>query len=98
MIGTTPTHTFTLPIDTNILSKVRVNYSQNGKIIINKTEADCGLQGNNVTVKLSQDDTFKISENSLVEIQIRVKTLGGDVIKSIPERVMPGICLDDEVL
>lgn len=98
MIGTTPTHTFTLPIDTNILEKVRVIYSQNREVLIKKTEADCKLRGNTVIVKLNQEDTFKISRDFLVEIQLRVKTKDGDVMKSIPERVMPGICLDSEVL
>ena len=30
LIGTTPTHTFGLPFDTGIISKIKVTYAQNG--------------------------------------------------------------------
>jgi hypothetical protein len=38
--GTTPTHTFTLPFDTAMLSKVRIIYSQGNSPVVTRDNAD----------------------------------------------------------
>lgn len=96
--GTTPTHVFTLPIDVNTLEKIRVIYSQNGREIVTKTEGDCQLDGNKITVKLSQRETLGMKSTANVEIQLRVLTNGGDALASQIMSVTPVRCLSDEVL
>lgn len=79
--GTTPTHTYNLPFDTALIDKIKITYAQNGVVVLTKEKADCKIDGNAVTVKLSQEDTLKF-DASRVQIQIRVLTTGGDAIAS----------------
>ena len=98
MIGTTPIHTFVLPFDDSFISKVRVIYKQLDKVILKKETEDCTIEGNVVTVKLTQEETFRFDYNYFVHIQIRVLTSGNESLKS--DIIMKGLteCLDDEVL
>ena len=97
-IGTTPTHTFTLPFDTEIIRAVEITYSQNGKVVLKKDQRDCTLSGNTISTKLSQLDTFEFDECSHVEIQIRIMDHEESVFASDIIRVSCKKCLSDEVL
>lgn len=96
--GTTPTHTFTLPFETNQLTKVRIVYSQGNAPIVTKEVEDCVLEGNTVTVKLTQEDTLKFDNSKFVSIQLRVVTDDEDSLVSDIIQKAVGECLDDEVL
>ena len=96
--GTTPTHTFTLPFDTSLLTSARIIYSQNEKIILKKELSDCECSGNTISCKLTQEETFLFVHPKTVQIQIRVLTDGGDALNSDIETVPCKMCLDDEVL
>lgn len=96
--GTTPTHVFTLPFGVENVEKVRILYAQSGEVKVKKTEADCTMEGNTVTVRLTQEDTFALDSGTFVDIQLRVLTLAGDALASHIVHVVPGACLDDEVM
>lgn len=96
--GTTPTHIFTLPFEVSEIAALSVTYKQNGEVVFKKKMADCTLEGNNVTVELTQEETLQFAERNNVEIQLKAKNAAGKVIahsvKTIPvERI-----LDDEVI
>ena len=96
--GTTPTHVFTLPFDTEMVKTVQVIYGQGGVVKATKGNEDCTLEGKTVTTKLTQEETFSFVEGSCVEVQIRVLTHSGDVLASHVKRVHCEECLSDEVL
>ena len=96
--GTTPTHNFILPIDTNTIKCVRVTYAQNDKVILTKEATDCTLSGNTVSVKLTQEDTLALDCHYEVDIQVRALTLGNDALASDIYRVSVAKCLDGGVL
>ena len=96
--GTTPTHTFTLPFDVSMIDKVRIIYSQKDQPVVTKNTEDCQLEGENVVVVLTQEDTFAFDHNEPVEVQIRVLTTGGDAIASHIKKVDCAKCLENEVL
>lgn len=96
--GTTPTHTFNIPFDTNLLSEVRVIYAQSDKVLFTKNNDDCTMNGNSISVTLTQHDTFKFDASKEVQIQLRVLTAAGEVLSSGVEIVGIAKCLDDEVL
>lgn len=96
--GTTPIHTFTLPVDMADVAKLRVAYAQQGRIVFVKTEADATHRGNVVQFKLTQADTLSFRCNRDVEIQIKALTHAGEVLISQIMRVEVGRCLDDEVM
>lgn len=96
MRGTTPKHTFNIPFDVSIIKELRVVYLQ-GKVCVVKKNEDCILEGETITVNLSQQDTFKF-DSKPTEIQIRIKTNDGQVFGSSIKNIDVGRCLDDEVL
>ena len=98
MRGTTPTHTFTIPFDTNTIDKVRIIYSQDGKEVLRKLIGDCEIGDKDVKTTLTQEDTFKFDCTLPVEIQMRILTKGGETINSHIEKVGVARCLDNEVL
>lgn len=96
--GTTPTHTYTLPFGVENVEKLRIIYAQDGESKLVKTEEDCTLAGDTVTVRLTQEETLAFYSECLVEIQVRVLTPEGEALASNVMRVKPGVCLEDEVI
>ena len=96
--GTTKTHTFTLPFDGKIIKSIRVVYKQNGDIVLKKDGDDVQIDGNVVTVKLSQEDTFAFSSKVSIEIQLRVLFTNDEVKNSDIIKTSLARCLDDEVI
>lgn len=96
--GTTPTHFFTLPFETDNLSKIRIVYSQNANPIVVKETEDCVMEGNTVTLTLKQEDTLLFDATKFVNIQVRVLTKGNDSLVSNIVSKAVGECLDNEVL
>lgn len=95
--GTTPTHTFTLPISVDDVDKIRIIYAQGGVKIV-KANADCTMEGNTITTKLTQEDTLSLTSDNYVEIQLRVLTVAGDAFASQIMRTHVCVCLEDEVM
>lgn len=96
--GTTPTHTFEVDIDTSLIKEVKIIYAQMGREVLVKRTEDCSIEDGKITTRLSQEDTFKFEANTVVTIQVRILTLGGDALTSNLMRAAVGKCLDDEVL
>lgn len=98
MQGTTPTHYFNLPIDASQLDKVEITYCQNVQEVLKKQKEDAKLDGNVISVTLSQEETFLFQDEGCIEIQVRVKTKAGNVLKSNIMRTSCERCLSCEVL
>lgn len=80
--GTTPTLTFKLPFAVDQLAYGFVTFAQNDEVIIDRALADCWCDGYEIRLQLTQEETLSMNENLVTEIQIRAKTLNGDVIAS----------------
>lgn len=98
MIGTTPTHIFRLPFSTLLIDKVRIIYAQNDEQILVKETADCDLKGNQISVTLTQEETFKFDHSKCVQIQVRILTGEGQALKSRVKIISIEDCLDREVM
>ena len=96
--GTTPTHTFELPFDTAEIKEIKVIYAQDNEPLFCKRMDDCDVDGSNVSVKLTQEETFLFDHKKMVQIQIRVLTFGEDSLITAVMKVPVDKCLDDEVL
>ena len=81
-MGSTPTHTFTIPFEASSVQKIRVSYGQNDKELVCKTERDCILNGDQVHCTLTQNDTLKFSYTKPLQIQLKVKLDTGKVFLS----------------
>ena len=96
--GTTLIQIFTLPFEQELLSDLRITYSQNQKKILTKNKEDVELSGNDIIFTLTQEETLDFSEKYLVSVQLKVKTIDEQVFNSniIYLRVDPS--LDEEVI
>lgn len=96
--GTTPTHIFEIPIDSSLLKQVQITYAQGGINLLVKTIEDCVLDGNSISVTLSQEETLMFSHKKDVEVQIRVLTKDGTAMATTVRQVDVGRVLNEEVL
>lgn len=96
--GTTPTHTFQIPFNTNLVKEIRVSYAQKDVVVVEKTTEDCKLDGMNITVKLTQEETLRFSENVMAALQLRVLLNDGNVLATPVLRLDVGELLQDEVI
>lgn len=95
--GTTPTHVFTMPFGVDMIKELEITYAQNGKTVLTKYKEDCVLEGNTVSVTLTQQDTFEFGSSN-VSIQVRVLTLDDNALASDIITIRCERCLSNEVL
>lgn len=96
--GTTPTHTFQIPLEASMVKDVRISYAQGGVVLAEKTKNDCTLSGNEIKTKLTQEDTLKFRESKPIEVQLRVLTTDGDVMATNIYTLSACKALNEEVL
>ena len=96
--GTTPTHTFTIPFEKELVTDLRITYTQKKKKILTKYLKDVEIVGNDINITLTQEETFNFKKKEMVFVQLKIKTVDGQVFNSdlILMRVEPA--LDDEVI
>lgn len=79
--GTTPTIQITInDIDLNEMQNIYVVFEQNG-YILKKESSDLNVEGNVISVLLSQEETLNFKEGTC-NIQLRMITKGGVAIAS----------------
>ncbi len=96
--GTTPTHTFTLPFNTDQIRKVKVIYAQDDVVLFTKEGEACALEDNVIRVRLTQEETFLFDCQKYVQIQVRILTHADEALVSDPKLVQVEDCLDHEVM
>ena len=96
--GTTPMHTFSISIDSELLKKVRVIYTQRRSSVVRKEGSEVEIGEGMITVKLTQEETLRFREEDEVEIVLRALTKGGDALISGPWTAKVDRCYDRVVL
>ena len=98
--ATTPTHIFTFPDELNPADceRILVTYSQGSTRVLELTEEDVSVDGQDVKYTLTQEQTNLFTDVKQAKVQVRVLTVSGDALASdiIPFSVKP--VLNDEVL
>lgn len=86
---TTPTHTFSFPLDVSSAREILVTYSQNAKIVLEKHKADLTIaeDGKAASFMLSEDESALFSAFRPVSVQVRVLTSGGESLASAVQEV-----------
>lgn len=101
--ATTPTHTFTLPIETSTCKEILVTYIQ-GQNKIEKHYQDgtlpegMTLVNKDVMIRLTQEETKAFAPEERIEAQVRVLTNDDDAYASQIFKVWVNNVLNDEVL
>ncbi|MEG1757798.1 MAG: hypothetical protein RR235_04990 [Oscillospiraceae bacterium] len=97
--GTTPKHTFCLPVGKTRLAAMTLTYSQKKRNIIIKSLDDFTFSDAVASVTLSQEETLLFAEDSPVEIQMRLRLSDGNsVINSNILSVPVDEVLQEEVI
>ena len=96
--GTTPTHTFTIPFGVENVADALIVYVQGDEEILRKTVSHCRMEGNTLSVDLTQEETLSFSCKQKAQIQVKVLTNDGKVLVSNVITADVTKCLIDEVL
>ena len=70
--GTTPTFTFTLPIECETISRLSVAFKQGGKLLFERGLADVTMSGKVLSCTRTEDETLQLRGDPELQIQRRV--------------------------
>jgi hypothetical protein len=73
----TPTHKFRAPFNPAVVKKLILTYEQNGKTVLEKTEADMTVEANGWSIILSQAETGAFAAGE-VTAEIHFLTVDGE--------------------
>ena len=93
---TTPTHTFNLPFEANLIDDLRLTYKQQGKVILEKGISDIELGEKSIALTLTQEETALFTETK-AKIQLRIK-VGDKVLASNIKTISVNEVLNEEIL
>ena len=80
--GTTPVNTFEVDVDLRNAEVVYLTYKQGNKTILEKTKEELTITENEVSIRLTQEETLAFKTTQNVEIQFRARFPDEDAIKS----------------
>lgn len=96
--GTTPEHTFTLPVPAESIKSVRIFYMVDDVVILQKETSDVTMDGNAVKLTLTQEDTLKFLGAEKASIQVQCLSTGNSAFMSYQYHVAVGKSAATEVL
>ena len=101
--ATTPIHTFTLPIETSDCKEIQVTYKQCGVTLIkhyqdNTLPSGMTLDGSQVIIRLTQEETKKFAQGKEANVQVRVLTTSDDAMASKIFKLVVNDVLNEEIL
>ena len=104
LIGTTPTYSWTLPVDKSNIATLKITYTQNDSTVLVKRMSDCELNGKQLSVTLSQEETFLFRDGLNGEktgtavCQVRGLDKDSHAFATVPRNIGIVDCNDDEIL
>lgn len=99
--GTTPTLHFNLPIETKNIkaAEIVLQYVDNFKTVtIERTLGECVVGETSIAAVLTQEETLAIPAPAIAKAQLRVLTVDGMVLASLPFEVVVKELLKESVL
>ena len=96
--GTTPTHEFELPFETNAIKKIIITYAQRDEIVLEKKTEDCKMDGTIVSVTLTQEETLRLDSSKHVKIQAKILLFNGKALVSNKITKAVSDVLNEEVM
>ena len=96
--GTTPTHTFDLPVEANNVKNIRITYIQRREKIVEKKMDAVTFENKKVKVTLTQKETLKFEAKHPALVQVRILTTDGRVLASDPEDIHVEETFNEEIL
>lgn len=97
--GTTPTITFETDCNCTEFDLLEIAFAQADEVILTKKIKDCMIDGNKITVSLTEEETllFDCNKNP-VKMQIRAGTgtsrIASDIMHTTAESILKDGCLE----
>ena len=96
--GTTPVLTFTADMDCAQIDKLDVSFAQRDEVVLSKGLADCAVNGNEITVRLTEEETLLFdSRKNPVRIQLRAGIgdirIASNIVHTTAEAILKDGCL-----
>ena len=70
--GTTPTFTFTLPIECETITKLSVAFKQGGKMLFERGLPDVTMSGKVLSCTLTEEEALQLRAGMELQFQLRV--------------------------
>ena len=80
--GTTPIICFYLPFDWDLVAELWFTVHQRGVELFTKTKDELEVEGSKVIVRLTQEETLRLTAGQKVDAQVRIRTTGDDSLAS----------------
>lgn len=93
--GSTPTITYTLPFPAERLEEAYITIVQDKGMVIEKQLEDMTIDGNQISVKLTQKETLSLTSESGAAMQLRYRDINGDSFPTEPILFTVGMLLKD---
>lgn len=95
---TTPHFIFTLPFETSQVKCLRVYFQQSGELVLEKKTENCEMDGSDIKLRLTQEETAQFDCTKYARIQLHILTVDGEAMVSDVYSVDVGECLGREVI
>lgn len=93
--GTTEPISYDLPFPADRLAAAYITVQQNDETVIEKKLEDMAIDGNRISVKLTQTETLALESGVFAMVQLRARDVNGDSYDSEVELVTVGMLLKD---
>lgn len=77
--GTTPTHVFGVPFRAAEIAALQVIYAQGAKAVLTRTKPTCTVTDGEISLTLTEQETMRFVSGAPVQLQLRVKTVTGEI-------------------
>lgn len=77
--GTTPTHVFGVPFQAAEIAALQVIYAQGGRAVLTRTKPNCTVTDGEISLTLTEAETFRFEAGTPVQLQLRIKTVTGEI-------------------
>lgn len=96
--GTNWPHGFTIPFDTSSVKEVLISYAQDYVEVFQKREKDCTMEGNHISVQITQEESFRLVSGKRLQVQLRLLTIDNEPLITKIFTVPVEMALNKEVL
>lgn len=93
--GTTPRLTYRLPFPVADIAESYITVQQRGATVLEYALADCEVGEDSISAHLTQTDTLALDPEHTVKIQLRVRTVLGEAMRTEITSVSVGRILKD---
>lgn len=99
--GTTPTIRYNLPFQSSLIKTAEIVLAyvdSNKQVLIVKDKSVCTLGEDSIEAVLTQEETLQLPAPSTVEVQLRILTVDGTALATVPEKVLVKRLLKEDVI